>query len=251
MPPLHHLSALSAGFAALVSALWLTAAPAQEKAGPSAAAPPPPTLTLGKRSGRVVPQRQGFNHTGGGNIDVAQPAPDTLVITMTGVAVAGKHPCKDSLAALDFELTQDIDVALEKPQGRNLKLTLEGRVIGLLRSTHKGVAEESGGSSVCSGPTPLLTLEAPAHTVSGGDSLSLNDRLGPVSVPIAPGTFSLHQAFRVAARHPFSFWPSKASSSEFAPDPALDPLWISYWEPFHGANKKDFGYQVLLRVVAE
>ena len=43
----------------------------------------------------------------------------------------------------------------------------------------------------------------------------------------------------------------KAASAEFAPDPALDPLWISYWEPFHGAIKKDFGFQVTVRVVPE
>ena len=43
----------------------------------------------------------------------------------------------------------------------------------------------------------------------------------------------------------------KAASAEFAPDPALDPLWISYWEPFHGANKKDFGFKVTLKASVE
>jgi hypothetical protein len=36
-----------------------------------------------------------------------------------------------------------------------------------------------------------------------------------------------------------------------APDPALDPLWISYWEPFRGAGKKDFGLQITLRVAPD
>jgi hypothetical protein len=45
--------------------------------------------------------------------------------------------------------------------------------------------------------------------------------------------------------------PCKAASAEFAPEPALDPLWISYWEPFHGAQKKDFGFQVTIKVSAE
>ncbi len=218
---------------------------------PAAVPKPPPVILLNNRQSRVTPQRHGFQHTGGGNIDVAQPAPDTVVITMTGVAVAGRHPCKDSVAALDFDLTQDFEVALDNPQGRTLKLTMEARVIGILRSKHKGVAEESGGSSVACGPATLLTLPAPAHSVCGGDSASINDRLGPVSVPVTPGRYCLHQVFHVAVRHPYSLLPSKASSSEFAPEPALDPLWISYWEPFHGANKKDFGYQVVLKVVAE
>jgi hypothetical protein len=42
-----------------------------------------------------------------------------------------------------------------------------------------------------------------------------------------------------------------AASAEFAPDPALDPLWISYWEPFHGAAKKDFGFQLTMKVAPE
>jgi len=42
--------------------------------------------------------------------------------------------------------------------------------------------------------------------------------------------------------------PCKAASAEFAPEQALDPLWISYWEPFHGAAKKDFGFQITLKV---
>src|SRR5207247_11072678 len=72
------------------------------------AAPPPPavTISLGNRQAQGTPTRQGFSHTGGGNIDVQQPSADVLVVTMTGVAVAGGHPCKDSFAALAFDLAQ-------------------------------------------------------------------------------------------------------------------------------------------------
>ena len=44
-------------------------------------APPAPdvSLALGSRSGKVTPIRSGCTHTGGGNIDVQQPAPDTVV----------------------------------------------------------------------------------------------------------------------------------------------------------------------------
>jgi hypothetical protein len=38
---------------------------------------------------------------------------------------------------------------------------------------------------------------------------------------------------------------------EFAPDPALDPLWISAFEPFHGSKKKDFGFRVTIKVEPE
>ena len=56
--------------------------------------------------------------------------------------------------------------------------------------------------------------------------------------PVAPGKYTLHQSFHVVASHPHSVLPCKAASAEFAPDPALDPLWISYWEPFHGASQE-------------
>jgi hypothetical protein len=65
-----------------------------------------------------------------------------------------------------------------------------------------------------------------------------------------PGCYTLHQTFSIMATHPCSVLPCKAASAEFAPD-ALDPLWISYWEPFHGAQKKDFGFQVTLRIVPD
>ena len=71
-------------------------------------------------------------------MDVAQPAPDTVVITMTGVGRwPVPHPCNDSLAAQDFELEQCFEIGLDKPDGKKLKLTLEARVIGLLRSHPK------------------------------------------------------------------------------------------------------------------
>ena len=70
------------------------------------------------------------------------------------------------------------------------------------------------------------------------------------TITVAAGEYQLQQSFVVSATHPHSLKFSKAASAEFAPDPALDPLWISYWEPFHGANKKDFGFQIILRVAA-
>jgi hypothetical protein len=97
----------------------------------------------------------------------------------------------------------------------------------------------------------VLTVCIPPHAVSGGENRSVNCKEGPLGVPVPPGTYTLHQSFGIRATHPHSLAPCKAASAEFAPDPALDPLWISYWEPFHGASKKDFGLQVTMRVAAE
>jgi hypothetical protein len=225
-----------------------------EVSGPSPSAPAV-NLTLLEREGHINPTRHGFAHTGGGNIDVAQPAADTLVVTMTGVAVAGAHPCKDSLARIDCALEQCFEVALVNPEEKKkLKLTLEARVIGLLRShvCGGGSAGESGCcATITCGSLAVATVCAPGHVVAGGENLSLNDHDGPVRVPIAPGKYTLHQLFHVSAVNPHCLLPCKAASAEIAPDPALDPVWISYFEPFHGAQKKDFGFQVTIKVEAE
>ena len=83
----------------------------------------------------------------------------------------------------------------------------------------------------------------------GCASLSVNDHDGPRVVPALPTKYMWHQTFNIMANS--RNFLCKRPSAEFAPDPALDPLWISYWEPFHGAAKKDFGFQVVLRVTPE
>jgi hypothetical protein len=216
-----------------------------------AASTPAVTITPGPRQARVIPNRRGFTHTGGGNIDVSQPAPDTLVVTMTGVAVAGGHPCKNSLASLQFDLVQGFEVSFDKPSIKEAKVTLEGRIIGLLRSHAKGGGSAQQGpaiATISAGPVAILALSLPSHRVAGGETLSVNDREGPVNVNIVAGKYNLRQSFTVSANHAHRLTPCKAASAEFAPDPALDPLWISYWEPFHGALKRDFGFQIVMKV---
>jgi hypothetical protein len=215
--------------------------------------PPAPTvsITLHDRHGHVTPASKGCVHTGGGNIDVAQPTPDVLVVTMTGVAVATPNPLGPATASLDFDLAQCLEVVFEKPEVKKAKLTMEARVIGLLRSEKVGSAEEHGTAGVLCASAPLVTITAPPHSVACGESLSINDHEGPISVPVQPGQYTLQQNFHVSAAAPKSVLPCKAPSAEFAPDPALDPLWISYKEPFHGAIKKDFGFQVTIKVAPD
>jgi hypothetical protein len=89
----------------------------------------------------------------------------------------------------------------------------------------------------------------PPHSVCGCDSLAVNDHDGPKTAPVLPGNFTLNQTFTISA-HTDSVV-HKRPSAEFAPDPALDPLWISYFEPFHGVKKDTFGYQVILKLVPD
>jgi hypothetical protein len=218
---------------------------------PAEPSAPDVSITLGTRKGVVTPTHKGCSRTGGGNIDVQTPSPDTIVVTMSGVAVAAGAPGCDGVAAMDFDLSQCFEINFDNPDVKAAKLTIEGRVIGLLRSNCKsGSADDSGSATVTLGPAEVVTLAMPGHSVCGGQSLSINDREGPTSVPVKPGSYTLHQTFHVGAQMKGGLF-GKAPSAEFAPDPALDPLWISAKEPFHGAAKKDFGFQVTIKVAKE
>jgi hypothetical protein len=209
----------------------------------SGGAPPPPvSITLRERHGHVTPEKGKCTHTGGGLIDVAVPAPDTVIVTMTGAAVAN--------SLMRFDLEQCFEVSFDDPKVKKAKLTVEGRVIGLLRGEKKGCAEYSDACAhIAVGPAELVAVCVPPHSACGHDNLAVNDHDGPCALPVVPGKYTLHQTFTIAARSDSVF--CKRPSAEFAPDPALDPLWISYHEPFHGVNKNSFGFQVVLKVAAD
>jgi hypothetical protein len=222
-------------------------------AAPAPAPPPPASIILGPRHGEAVPSRCGHSHTGAGNIDVAQPSPDTAVVTMTGVAAAGANPCKDSVATVSFDLCQDFEVRFDSPNLKKAKLAVEARVIGLLRSTCKGGGTAQVGpgcATVDAGGVSLVRVCAPEHAVAGGEKLSINDHDGPYEVPITPGKYAFHQTFTVSATHPRTWCPGRAVA-EFGSDSGLDKLWIGSRDPFSGANKKDFGFQVTLKVLED
>jgi hypothetical protein len=214
---------------------------------------PPVSINLKGRHGTVTPHKDGCCHTGGGNIDVAQPTPDVLIVTMGGVAVAAGSPCGGSSAAMDFHLEQYFEVTFDNKDLKKAKMTMEGRLIGLLRGGKKGCGSESHGcaSVGCPAAAQMLSLCLPDHSACDCDNLSVNDREGPVSVPVVPGKYTLEQTFHIEANQGRTILPCKPASSEFAPDPALDPLWISFWEPFHGAIKKDFGLQITIKVAED
>jgi hypothetical protein len=129
---------------------------------------------------------------------------------------------------------------------------MEGRVIGLLRTHGRNdtASYDNACAQVSSGPSPLVSLCLPPHAAAGGENLSVNDHAGPLSVPIAPRKYCLRQTFVVSVLA-HKCLVGKGPSAEFAPEPALDPLWLSYKEPFHGAIKKDFGFQAILKVAED
>jgi hypothetical protein len=251
-PQLHLMGKLWLGL--LGAILPLQVASAQEKTTvppgtpvtitvtPGTPPAPPVSITLFERHGHVTPSKDKCTHTGGGLIDVSSPSADTIVVTMSGVALATSE--------MKFDLQQVFEVSFDDPKVKKAKFTVEGRVIGLLRGERKGGAEYSDACAhLSAGPTEAVSVCVSPHSIADCDSLAINDHDGPKSVPAAAGKYVLVQTFRIAAYG--GHWLSKKASAEFAPDPALDPLWISYWEPFHGIKKDTFGFQVTIKVAPD
>lgn len=215
------------------------------------------TIVVGAGRSTATPFRQGSARTGGGNLIVTQPAPDTLSVTMTGAAAAKGHPLTDSVATFACELSQGFEVVVHAPMVHGPRLVMWGRTIGLLRSDDRhcnagGAAEASpaGHASVQCGADEILALDLPPRAVASGENLSIHDREGPVWIRIGPGKYTLHQAFGIRASHAKGLF-GKPASAEFAPDPALEADWLGHRDPLHGVNKKDFGFQVILKVICD
>jgi hypothetical protein len=219
-------------------------------ARPAPAALPPVSFVVGSRRGHVTPTRTYGSHTGGGIIEVVQPAPDTLIITMSGAAVAFGAIC-DGFASQRFDLEQEFAIRFGNPAVKNAKLTMEGRVFGLLRSRCKNdtAGYNDACASVVADSISLLHLCVPPHSVGGGEHLSVNDHRGPFAAPIFPGNYCLRQTFVISASA-HKCLVSKGTSAEFAPN-ALSPAWLDPKEPFRGAAKRDFGFQIVLQVAED
>src|SRR5262249_55222751 len=145
-----------------------------------------------ERHGHVTPNKGKCTHTGGGLIDVASPSPDVVIVTMSGAVVAD--------SSMQFDLDQCFEISFDDPKVKYAKLTVEGRVIGVLRGGKKGCAEYSEAcASVGAGHTEIMTVCVPPHSVCDCQNLAVNDHDGPRSIPVNPGKYTLHQTFNISA----------------------------------------------------
>jgi hypothetical protein len=216
----------------------------------------------------AVPAKTGVAYANGGVIDVAQPNASTLVVTMSGLTATNADLCRTSFANYTFELMQGFEVRINGDRVKSARLTLEGRVIGLLRTDHElyshalhvskkcGTAETQpaiAAITACDGPE-VVALHLPPRTAAGCcDDLSVYNYEGPVSVSVPAGKYTLHEAWGFGTTHPA--FHCHGASAEFAPQPYVLPspgsYWFEHWQPFNGAATKDFGFQVTLRLAPD
>jgi hypothetical protein len=234
---------------------------------PAPAEPPAkliaPELILVPGEASAVPHKKGIAYANGGIIDVAQPNPTTIVVTMTGLAAVNADLCGTSMAGYDFDLNQCFEVQYSPKAVKGAHLSLEGKVMGLLRtnwSTNKnhskrgGTAETLPGvASISCGPTELVGLTLPPRAAACGEDLSVYNHEGPIPVPVTPGRYALHESWGFRTSHPAFL--TRGASAEFAPQPSYVPDANAYWfhdfQPFNGTATKDFGFQVTIKLLLD
>ena len=258
---------MAIGWAAVVVGALAWSARAQEKVLPAPAARKPPLppveIILGPAQGTATPSYWGRSgHAGGGNITVNRIDPATVVISMTGVAVAkGDDAFHQTSAGYQFDHSQCFDVVFNSPDVKSARLVLEGTVLGRLRSYCEcpwccksgGTAQiTTPGSAVVScGPAQMLAVQLPAREVCCGDSQTVHNHEGPVGVPVLPGKYTLHETFGFLASTPCSALLTKFAAADFSPEWVLDLRSLGFPEPFIPYGNKDFGFTVTLKVVPE
>jgi hypothetical protein len=206
-------------------------------------------ITIGSHEGTAHPTRHGHAITGGGTISVEQPAPDTVVVTMTGNAAAGSNAFMSAEAAVDFVEQLQFQVCYSEP-GHVGNMVIQARVNGLLRSQgkHAVVGMSGATATVTCGEHVLASVPLAQRMLGGCDSLAVNAAHGPICVPVGAGCYSLQQHFRImASQQPGGFGCHKASA-EFSSS-QLPGTWTGQSYPFKDIDKSNLGFQVTLRVV--
>ena len=205
-------------------------------------------LKLGPQEGAAHPSGCGRTATGGGNITVSQPAPDTIVVRMTGNVAACGNLLKGADAALNFCENLQFCVEFSQP-GHTGQLMMETKLVGSMaaKGCHATVGVTQAATTISCESAPVLNLSMPPRSVGG--SVGINSVQGPVCAPVCGGIYSLNQVFRIFASDTQGAICGRAIG-EFSPSP-LAATWLGPSYPFASADKSAYGYQVTLRLVPE
>jgi len=220
-------------------------------------------IVLRSRHSQVTPAKYERSQTGGGSILIAQPEPNTIVVTMGGSAVVGSG-CKASNAAIHFELAQDLEIIPLRENVRPPRIGMIGRVVGTLQMTDPGKLGHDDGSAaqgpatanLMMGGVNVLCVGTEPSTVACGQKISINHQCGPVETPALAsstetGCYRLTSTFDIGANQGKGVFNRRFSVADFDPAPQLDAFWADALKPFRAVPRDDFGFKLVLRVVED
>jgi hypothetical protein len=222
------------------------------------AAEPPYQIVLRSRTAPANPTKTRDAQTGGGAVLVEQPERNTIVITMTGAAVAGSE-FHGSWAGITFELDQAFDILPTRKGLHPPRIAMVGWVVGTLQVTDPGKhckgcgsAEQSLGTACLElGNSPLLSIAVKPSVAGPGNPVSVNTREGPVETAAAAGSYTLRESFAISVFQGKCVFNRQYAVADFDPAPQLDGFWADALKPFRALPRKDFGFRVVLRVVED
>jgi hypothetical protein len=216
-------------------------------------------IVLRSRQAEVTPMSSKDSQTGGGSIVVEEPEPNTVVVTMGGSAVVGSD-FHGSVAGIDFNLEQDLDIIPTRKEVRPPRVGLIARVVGTLQVTEPckcfgkpcGSAEQ-GSATACLvlGTHNLLSVNVKGSSATCGQAVAVNNRDGPVEAVTAVGSYRLTGSFHIGATQGKGVFHRQYAVADFDPAPQLDAFWADALKPFRAVPRRDFGFKVVLRVVEE
>jgi hypothetical protein len=216
-------------------------------------------IVLRSRHAEVTPSRSRDAQTGGGSIEIEQPDPNTIVVTMGGSAVAGSD-CHGANAGMDFNLQQDLDIIAVRPGVRPPRVGMVGRVVGTLQVTESGTwcgkscgTSEQGpaAASLAIGANNILHVSVQPSSAAGGQEVSINHREGPVEAAAVVGSYHLAASFRIGVTQGKGVFNRQAALADFDPAPQLDGFWADVLKPFRAVPRRDFGFKLVLRVAED
>lgn len=208
-------------------------------------------IVAGQRAATAEGRHAGLGYTPAPVIDVTQPRPDVLLVTMTGAAVAGGLPCGDSYAEAAFDLSQNFAV-VSGPVPHPVRMVVEAQLIGLFRGNRDGagMAEISvpAEALVTAGATPVATVGFRGRTHTGKDVVLISDRTPPVEAIVLPGEFNLAQKFAVRCSHPKKCFHKNVVMAVFG-NLGKPPEWLGLLDPTRDIPRgPDLGFRVAIRV---
>jgi hypothetical protein len=228
-----------------------------------AADPPAPAglgyqIVLRSRTATATPLRDKDAQTGGGSVTVEQPEPHTIMVAMAGSAVVGSD-FHASSAGIAFDLEQDLEIIPTRKGVRPPRVGMVGRVVGTLNVTDPGKCGKACGTAdqgpaaacLAGGGTTLLSLAVKPSAVGAGGESSVNLREGPVESPAAAGAYRLTASFRIGVTQGKGVFHRQFAVADFDPAPQFDGFWTDALRPFRAVPRKDFGFQLIVRVVEE
>ncbi|HSQ56976.1 MAG TPA: hypothetical protein VLM40_14645 [Gemmata sp.] len=210
----------------------------------------PVILRLGERTATADARSTGVAHNSAPLIEVLQPQPNALVVTMTGVSVVAGVPCEESVNEVMFDLLQSVQVVTGRPD-QKVKLVMEAQLAGLFRGSRDGAGIASISpalATIYAGDTPAMQIEFPGRTQRGKDLVLITDRSTPRELVVGPGHFTLEQRFALHCSHPKKMFHKNVMTVAFGPDSGRIPEWMSLLDPTRDIpRQREFGFRVILR----